>query len=56
MAKGSEQFAWKLYPGIKKECWVCKRPLKVKDVAEIRHVYPSNKTGFRCNACPPQTF
>lgn len=54
MAQGSEQFKWILYPDVKKECWVCQRPLKVKDVAEVRTFYPSHKTQFRCCDCPPQ--
>lgn len=40
MAKGSESFAWKLWPGAPHECAVCGVELRVKDVRrhETRYV------------------
>lgn len=49
--KGSEQFAWKLFPGAEKVCWKCDRELKRDDVGEHRMLYPSNKTQFLCKTC-----
>ncbi len=52
MAKGSEHFAWKLFPGQPKRCWQCgKEPLIVDDVGEHRTLYPFRKTEFLCRDC-----
>lgn len=51
MAKGSEKFAWKQFPGAVRECWECGKALKVVDVAEVRRVFPSNVSQFRCTEC-----
>ena len=52
MAKGSEQFAWKLFPGVPRVCWECEEPLRTReDVAEHRTRYPGGKQEFRCRSC-----
>jgi hypothetical protein len=52
VAKGSEQFAWKLFEGVPRICWKCGRELKVRaDVGEHRTLYPSHKTQFKCKDC-----
>lgn len=52
MAKGSETFAWKLFPDIERTCWECGRELKRReDVAEHRTLYPKNITQFHCKEC-----
>jgi len=52
VAKGSEQFTWKMYDHPRKICWECKKePLRVEDVGEERTIYPSHKTEFRCKDC-----
>ena len=52
MAKGSEQFSWKLFGTPKKACWQCKRlNLRVQDVAEHRVYYPGGVTQFLCRDC-----
>jgi hypothetical protein len=33
---GSEQMAWKLFPGLERICDLCKRELRIKDVGEHR--------------------
>lgn len=38
MAKGSEQFTWKLWP-FGKECSSCGRKLRIQDVGEQRTTY-----------------
>ncbi len=52
MPKGSEQFAWKLFPSARKICRQCgKEPLRVQDVGEHRRLWPSQKTEFLCKVC-----
>lgn len=50
MAKGSEQFAWKLFPGIEHVCDFCRRELRVKDVGEHRTFWSESpvRTVFWC--------
>lgn len=51
MAKGSEQFTWGLTPKGERVCRECDRPLLVRDVAEVRTVYPGTKKQFLCTTC-----
>lgn len=53
MAAGSEKFQWNLFPeDTVRVCWSCgKEPLRVKDVAEHRRVYPIGPHEFRCHDC-----
>ena len=52
MAKGSEQFSWKLFGNPKRRCWECGRePLRVEDVGEHRRKYPGGKDEFKCKQC-----
>lgn len=52
MAKGSETFMWRLFPGQAKVCWQCGRDgLRVQDVAEHRTLYPFKTTQFLCREC-----
>jgi hypothetical protein len=50
VAKGSEQLAWKQYPGVDHVCDVCKRTLRVQDVGEIRTYWEGKqkRTVFWC--------
>lgn len=50
MAVGSEQFTWKLWPW-GKECSVCGRVLRVKDVGEHRTYYEGGKAVKRLLWC-----
>lgn len=51
MAKGSESFAWKLFPGAARRCHLCGRePLRIKDVAEHRS-YVGEEVRFTCRTC-----
>jgi hypothetical protein len=43
VAKGSEQFAWKQFPGVPHICDFCKRELRVKNVGEIRTYWEGDK-------------
>lgn len=52
MAKGSEQFTWKKYPGVPRVCDACGRDLLVRDVGRIHSdVAPDGSfvTVFYCN-------
>lgn len=52
MAEGSEKFMWKLFPGIRRQCWQCKHePLKIDDVGEHRRRFPGAKDEFLCKTC-----
>ncbi len=53
VAKGSEQFSWRLYPGVPKACVLCHRSLRRDDVGQVHTVYTNGKaeTGFRCVTC-----
>lgn len=51
MAKGSERFAWKYYPGARRVCCLCGRKLRVADVAIDRINYPSQRREFVCTDC-----
>ena len=42
MAAGSEQFAWKQFPGVERICDLCKRELRIQDVGEIRTYWNEN--------------
>jgi len=50
MAQGSEQFTWKLYPGVPRVCAECGRELRVEDVARVHTTYSSGRavTRFYC--------
>ena len=54
MAQGSEQFTWKLYPGVPRVCAECGRELRVVDVARVHTAitYSSGRvvTRFYCQA------
>ena len=51
MAEGSQKFMWKLFGDAPHVCWRCKRTLRVQDVAEERHLFPSNRYEFLCVTC-----
>jgi hypothetical protein len=49
-AKGSEQLAWKQFPGVPHICDVCRRKLRIQDVGEIRTYWEGKqkRTVFWC--------
>lgn len=51
MAKGSEQFTWGATPKEERVCRKCERELLIRDVAEVRVIYPSTKKQFLCTTC-----
>lgn len=48
MAKGSEQFAFKQFPGVARECAECGARLRVPDVARTHTVWPAGASRFYC--------
>lgn len=36
---------------MKKECWSCGTPIFMKDAADIRTVYPGQRTEYLCKSC-----
>lgn len=51
MAEGSQKFQWNLFGDSPHVCRRCKRTLRVQDVAEERHLFPSNRYEFLCVTC-----
>lgn len=50
MSKGSEKFAFNLYPDVPRECACCGRRLRIADVGRIHtsHASGSRRTVFLC--------
>lgn len=48
MAKGSEQFAWKQFPGIPHVCATCGKTLRVVDVSRNHTSWVTDETRFYC--------